>query len=478
MHTLIKILPVFSLLLAVSISGIAQNNYTRKAINFSTSNYDEIAPVILGNKIVFCSNRPVSGPKLTTDMEGRNFFKIVESVKTSESGWSKQKMFDESISGNFHNGPVSFNKKGDYMVFSRTMDRRSSKNNESKFGLYFAENKNGNWGNIREFEYNDKDSNTIEPSFNSDATILYFSSNRTGGYGGFDLYSSRYVNGKWTAPENLGPRINTTKNELYPFIHQSGRLYFSSNGQENKMGGYDLYYSFFINGKWISPILLPGPFNTKKNDYTYFADSSYENILSTSERQSKDIFRFIPPKSLKFPGFVDIQKINTYCYVFFEENTVELDTTLYLYEWNLGDKNKVRALRAKHCYAGPGDYSISLNVIDKLTKEVLFNQAEYELNVEKIVQAFITCPDTIKVGKEEEYSGLESYFKDTKAGLYFWDFGDGIGKNNGAVVKYKYTIPGTYTIKLGVIEEMEDKRSKKVSPKEFYSAKTIVVREN
>jgi hypothetical protein len=472
MKTFIKILFAFIILLAETIPGIAQNYYSIKIHPVSTREYDEVAPVILGKKLVFSSNRPIPGPKMGTDMEQRPFFKIVESENTEKGNWTDQSILDPALVTKFHDGPASFNKKADYMVFSHCFDEKTSSKIVSKFGLYFADNQNGSWGNIVEFEFNDRESNAIEPSFNDDASVLYFSSDRAGGFGGYDIYVCRYRNGLWTAPENLGPRINTSENEFYPFIHPSGRLYFSSEGHDNKIGGYDLFYSEYYNGKWITPIKLPPPFNSALGDYTYYVDDDFQNGLFTSNRRgSKDIFTF---KS-NIPNF-DVcqqQRINNYCFVFFEENTVTLDTNLYLYEWNLGDKSKVRAMEAKYCYAGPGNYIISLNVIDKLTKEVLFNQAEYELKVEKIVQAFITCPDKVKVNEDTQFDGLESYFKNAKPGEYYWDFGDGT-KGIGASVRHKFLIPGTYTLKLGVTEDNPDVKV----PKEFCSYKTIVVTEN
>ena len=239
------------------------------------------------------------------------------------------------------------------------------------------------------------------------------------------------------------------------------------------MGGYDLFYSEFYNGKWIPPIKLPPPFNSGLNDYTYYVDDKFEKGFFTNNRgNTRDIWTF----TSTIPNF-DIcqeQKINNYCFIFFEENTVELDTNLYLYEWNLGDNSKIRALEAQHCYAGPGKYLVSLNVIDKLTKEVLFNQAEYELNIEKIIQAYITCPEIIKVNNNIQFNGLESYFREKKPGEFYWDFGDGT-KGIGASVQHQYLVPGTYSVKLGVTEDNPDV---KVVGSEFCSFKTIVVTEN
>ncbi len=473
MKPVLKIISVLSLLTAVAIPGMAQkSHYAPKIHKESSRKYDEAAPVMLGNKMVYVSNRPVSGPRTGTDMNNNTFFKIVESEKTDDGGWKPQRMFDESLNTSFHDGPVSFNEKGDYMVFSRCFDTKTSAREVSKFGLYFADKQDEVWGNIQEFEFNERTANTIEPTFNKDATLMYFSSDRAGGFGGYDLYVTRFQNGKWSVPENLGPRINTIENELYPFLHSTGRLYFSSEGHDNRLAGYDIFYSEMYNGKWITPIRLGTPFNSGANDYTYYVDDAFETGFFTSnKRGSKDIYTF----TSTIPGFevCQQQKPDNYCFVFFEENTVEIDTNLYLYEWNMGDKTKVREIEATHCFAGPGTYVVSLNVIDKLTKEVLFNQAEYELAIEKIIQAFITCPDQIKINEDIQFNGLESYLKNVVPGEYYWDFGDGT-KGVGASILKRYLIPGTYTIKLGIIEDNPEAEV----PGKFCSFKTIVVTEN
>ena len=222
--------------------------------------------------MVFCSNRVVPGPVSYSNNSLKPFFKIAESELTEDGKWKSQRNFAESLKTNFHDGPVSFNESGDYMVFSRCFDEKTNNQTASKFGLYFADKENEIWGNIQEFPFNDPLANTLQPSFNKDASVLFFSSNREGGFGGYDLYVSRYQKGAWTTPENLGPRVNTAENEIYPFIHSTGRLYFSSEGHDNKAGGFDLFYSEYYNGKWITPIKLGTPFNSGSNDYTYYVD--------------------------------------------------------------------------------------------------------------------------------------------------------------------------------------------------------------
>jgi outer membrane protein OmpA-like peptidoglycan-associated protein len=107
-----------------------------------------------------------------------------------------------------------------------------------------------------------------QPSISSDGNTLYFVSSRPGGYGGFDIWKAvKNYYGNWGIPVNLGPLINSSGNEISPFIHPDNEtLYFSSDGQVG-MGGKDLFYSRKgPGGKWEKPINLGYPINTSGDE--------------------------------------------------------------------------------------------------------------------------------------------------------------------------------------------------------------------
>jgi len=457
------------------LSLYGQSYYKVKQHPVSTRLNNEECPVMTGNQLIFLSNRSNSSIKKYFDPEERNYFDMyLTELDTATQSWSASRSFIPELRTNYSDGPVSFDSTGNLLAFSRNLaiiaSRGADRNNPYN-GIYFADKDGETWINLREFTHNVIDAHTSHPALDQTGNIMYFSSNRSGGFGGYDLYVSRFENGSWTNPQNLGPRINTTGNEVYPFLHPSGRLYFSSEGHDNNIGGYDIFYSEFYNGNWINPVKLPGPFNSGLKDFTYFADEKFEKgFFTTNRRGSVDIFSF----ESTLPAFevCQEQKIDNFCFILFEENTVELDTNLYAYEWNLGDGEKVRDIEARHCYAGPGNYLVRLDVIDKLTNEVLFNQATYDLKIERIEQAFITCPDTILINQDIQFNGLQSYFKTIQPGEYYWDFGNG-EKGTGASFRYNYKVPGMYTIKLGVVEDNEDVEI----PKKFCSFRTIMVRQ-
>ncbi len=467
---------VFFIYLITGLGLSGQSYYKPKVLlPISTRLNNEECPVMIKNQLIFLSNRANSTIKKYFDQQERNYFHIYSAVlDTSNGNWSNPKPFGPELGSNNSDGPVTIDSSGNFIAFSQSLstDTQGGTSRSNPYsGIFFAEKNGETWGNKHEFPYNTPDAHTTHPSLDQQGKVLYFASTRNGGFGGYDLYVSKFQNGNWSTPLNLGPRINTSGNEIYPFIHPSGRLYFSSDGHDNKIGGYDIFYSEFYNGSWIDPIKLPSPFNTGLNDFSYYADEKFEKgFFTTNRRGSVDIWSF--ESTLPTFEVCQQQKKDNFCFIMYEENTIEVDTNLFAYEWDLGDGTKVRAIEAHHCYAGSGDYVINLNVIDKLTSEVLFSQATYDLKIGRIEQAYITCPDTIIINQDIQFNGLQSYFKSIQPGEYYWDFGDGI-KGIGASVRHNFKIPGQYTIKLGVVEDSQDLNN----IRKFCSFRSVTVKE-
>ena len=129
------------------------------------------------------------------------------------------------------------------------------------------------WENISPLPFNSDEYSCMHPSLSYDGSALYFSSNKPGGYGGMDLYvAKREENGEWTNPINLGPEINTNKNEVFPFIHQSGVLFFTSDGHEG-YGGLDLYMIDLGGKRWGQVLNMGDLFNTKEDDLSLIVNA-------------------------------------------------------------------------------------------------------------------------------------------------------------------------------------------------------------
>ena len=177
---------------------------------------------------------------------------------------------------------------------------------------YFTELKGTKWGvpilmnrDINSF-YGERNA-----CLSSNANIMYFSSNRPGGYGGYDLYVvKRLANGKWGRIYNLGPKINTVGNEDTPFIFADDKmLYFSSDGHDG-MGGYDIFEAEIISDtSWSRPINLGYPINSVNDDKHFVLApdrrSAYYSAQKKGGKGSYDIYHIRMPYLHKSLGIIE-----------------------------------------------------------------------------------------------------------------------------------------------------------------------------
>ncbi|MFH1297228.1 MAG: OmpA family protein [Bacteroidota bacterium] len=143
--------------------------------------------------------------------------------------------------------------------------------------IYFSEYLNDEWQEIKSAgsRINKPNSWESQPSISTDGSILFFVSDRPGGYGGYDIYkTTRNPGGEWGAPVNLGPMINSSGNEKSPFIHPDGKtLYFSSDGWMG-MGGYDIFYTRLQDDGTIRrPENLGYPINSPDDEVGFFVST-------------------------------------------------------------------------------------------------------------------------------------------------------------------------------------------------------------
>ena len=247
--------------------------------NVNTS-YSEYVPVITIDEktMYFTSRRMHDNNRL--DPTGQPFEDIYVTEKTNE-GWSKAKLLPGEVNTELHDACVGLSSNGDIMFIFKT--------SENYYGnLYQSDRKNGLWSKPVKMGHNinSENSNETSASISMDGNTIYFSSDRPGGYGGFDIYRVvKLPNGLWSEAKNLGPVINTEYNEEAPFIHPDGyTLYFSSEGHEN-MGGYDIFSSKKTGSIWSKPKNLGYPTNTTRDDIFFVITPDEKHGYYSTEKE-------------------------------------------------------------------------------------------------------------------------------------------------------------------------------------------------
>ena len=249
----------------------------------------DFSPIQYKNGVVFTSNRGVSrGISVNRDKWTQSSFTDIFYAKRSSSGEiTEVKAMDSEINGKYHDGVVTFNKSGTLMIFSRSNKKGRGKDGIKDLKLYSAQNKGDYWSEPVELNINDKEIASCHPTLSEDGRRLYFSSDRAGGYGGMDIWMSERLGEKWQEPQNLGPSVNTSGQEVFPFIGAKETLYYASNGHRG-LGGLDI---FAVNKSdeadettWSIRENLGAPFNTKKDDFGFSMNVDRESGYFSSNR--------------------------------------------------------------------------------------------------------------------------------------------------------------------------------------------------
>lgn len=427
-----------------------QDTYTIKKATFSSDLYDEFSPVFYKKSIVFCSNRDNNLTSYSTSQD-KGLFKIYYIDTTKKKTWRNSALFSKSLTTRLNDGPVSFNSSMDTIIFSRNLEVSNSlrdiSSQRNKLGLFSAILVNGNWSKIKELRINNEWYNVTTPCLSPDGKKLFFASDRPDGYGKYDLYYCIWRGDYWDDPVNLGPNINTTGNEAYPFINAAEELFFSSDGYPG-LGGKDIFFTHYADATWMSPIPLDPPINSSFDDFGIITDSAMNSGYFSSNRgKSIDIYQFNTNIPQIF--YAEFQKKNQYCFQFSDSGAITVDTLNLRYVWDFGDGQKAFGSIVRHCFPGPGKYDVKLTIIDKASGNLFFSKLSYKLDLKDFEQPYISSPDFLMMENEVEFDGLKSFYPGNEILSYVWDFGDGT-RLVGEMVKHAYKTGGNFVVKLGL----------------------------
>ena len=219
----------------------------------------------------------------------------------------------KGISKKYSQGPLVFYPAGDSLIFTQPAKKKSkaakgTPNHKARLlGLYAGKFDGEAVTDIHPLNLNSTEYSVGQPALSPDGKTLYFVSDMPGGQGGTDIYMSKWENGNWGTPVNLGSGINTAGNESFPFVSQSGYLYYSSDGLAG-LGGLDVYEAEPAGSSFGNPVNLGYPANSKYDDFGYITDKENKyGYLSSNRRrggQDDDIYKFRHDVTIKLDGIV------------------------------------------------------------------------------------------------------------------------------------------------------------------------------
>lgn len=302
---------------------------TSEAKEFNQKRTSNFAPMFIGSNtdaLMFTSNRQEKQKggtkklKRPSNVTGQQLFQLYQTRKNAAGEWEdivlaeglygeqggegdQQNDSTEEKGGktNAEMGVCSFSRDGRMMFFTY-----SKPINGKDLGakIYSSERASGEWSEAQEVKLFADSSITVgHPALNNTGDTLYFVSDAPGGVGGKDIWFAELEGDEWINPQPLGPGINTTADEMYPYVHEDGTLYFSSNGQPG-YGGLDIFKAtrdttYKDSVVWVI-FNMGAPFNGIGDDFGItFAGNTQNGFFSSNKGDKKGfdkIYQFWLPE--------------------------------------------------------------------------------------------------------------------------------------------------------------------------------------
>ncbi|WMX14132.1 OmpA family protein [Aureispira sp. CCB-E] len=282
-----------------------KNLYKIESLGTNTSATD-FSPVLYNaDQLIITSDRAESEGKEHYKWTGEKFFDLYLLNINAET----VERFEAPFNQSFHQGAPSFGENQNSVFF--TQCGSDEKIAVDYCQIMFSKKEGDVWSKPEAIDLGDNAQNYIHPVLSEDGKLLIFACNKEEGFGGYDLYYSIKIGAddeaKWSAPVNLGNKINTDGNEVFPFLDKD-TLYFSSDGHIG-MGGLDIFRSEKKAHKWQTPQNLKAPMNSGGDDFGFIIDhlnalpkgilqQGYFSSNRLGGQGSDDIYKFqqqIPP---------------------------------------------------------------------------------------------------------------------------------------------------------------------------------------
>jgi outer membrane protein OmpA-like peptidoglycan-associated protein len=278
--------PIFQIITALLITivpAIAQKDaFTVKNLKEVNSEYNDFHAIPYADKLIVTSARDKNGLICEDpDLRGQRYADLFTADANGQDEYKNIRLIGGDVKINYHDAVPAFHPGKNVMIFTRSYAKEPKL---KVLQLFSAELVGSKWTNIKKMPFNSREFSNMHPTFSPDGQQLYFATNRPPGNSenkDTNLWVVDYNTGNWGEPTQLQGEINSKGTDYFPFMDESGRLFFSSNGHKG-YGGLDIFMSENIGGQWSKPISLPKPINTRFDENSYVSHGDKKGFLSSN----------------------------------------------------------------------------------------------------------------------------------------------------------------------------------------------------
>ncbi len=281
--------------------------YEITEMNFFNSRESDYSPAFANNDyslVYFTSARKGNGNR-RHGATGEFFASIYESRLDRQGRWSRPSPLD-GINSEFDEGTPALNSNYTVMYFTSCKAIRKQINGCQ---IYQTTRTSDRWGRPEVIDIAPDTLVVAHPAISPDELTLYFVSDKPGGFGGKDIWKVTRASrsSSWGTPVNLGPEINTAGDEVFPYVHPDGTLYFSSDGHPG-MGGLDIFRTLKMDNGDLAAINMGYPINSPADDFGIVFENRVERGYFSSNRGRGNIDNiysfYLPPLVFNVQGIV------------------------------------------------------------------------------------------------------------------------------------------------------------------------------
>ena len=275
-----------------------------KNVENINTEYSDFGPAIFKKSIEFSSDRRLD--VLDNNIYGWTNSSYLDIYTTQpdnfDSFWSAMsspKTMKKHFNQSFHDGPAYISSDNKSVYVTKTVRKEGKKEKRGirtyLLKIFYADIEDGKKANFKPFFLNSNKYSVGHPTLSGNSDQIIFSSDMPGGYGGSDLYLCTLKDNKWGDPVNLGEKINSKGDEVFPHWANDSTLFYSSDGLMG-FGGLDIFQTNFKDNEWSVPENLKKPLNSSYDDFgVLFSDNLEEGLFSSDRPDGKgsdDIYAF------------------------------------------------------------------------------------------------------------------------------------------------------------------------------------------